>query len=501
MDDAGPRFGLALLANWVSRIAVGVGLAYTAVFLVIALLRIGYPYELEWLEGSMVEHTYRVLHGLPLYAKPSLEFVAAIYTPFYFQVSALFAWMLGIGFLPLRLVSFLSACGTFGLIYLFVWRDTGKVQPALVAAGLFAAAYGVTGYFFDMARVDSFALYMLLWGAYLVYRAESFRGAAAAAVILALAFFAKQSAVPAIGLLALVVSWRLRLKSISFHIVLIVLTVGGVLWFNDRSGGWFWYYVFDLPSRPAIDRRFVDIFWSRDLARDAWALCLACLLYLYALVRSRNLSGLLFSICLLLGFGAVSFLGRVHVGGHTNTLMPIYAVLAIMAGRLLGGVEALRLPSRVPPASVVILTGIALVVQMAMFAYDPTKLVPSAEMKTAGERFVRVLSAFPGEPYVPYHGYLSRMAGTEASRHQQTAVDLSLGDPAAATRLGNELLQSIRTRRYGLLVLHERWPSAALDSNYREIPCPLGDSAIYHAWIEGQYYRPQFWYVPRTDSL
>ena len=64
---------------------------YPLAYLVIALTRLSYPFELEWMEGGSVVHVQRILDGQALYVTPSLTFVPFIYSPFYFYVSSLFA--------------------------------------------------------------------------------------------------------------------------------------------------------------------------------------------------------------------------------------------------------------------------------------------------------------------------------------------------------------------------------------------------------------------------
>src|SRR6267143_1685706 len=90
---------------------------YILAYLFVALARMGYPFELEWMEGGMVDHVRRVLLGLPIYAKPSIEFVSFLYPPLYYEAAAVFSKVLGPGFLPLRLLSFLSSVGVFVLIF------------------------------------------------------------------------------------------------------------------------------------------------------------------------------------------------------------------------------------------------------------------------------------------------------------------------------------------------------------------------------------------------
>jgi 4-amino-4-deoxy-L-arabinose transferase-like glycosyltransferase len=86
-------------------------------YLWVALHRIGYPYELEWLEGGAVSIVQRVHAGHALYVQPSLHYVPWPYPPLYFWVSAGVAQVTGVGFMALRLVSFAASLGTFAAIF------------------------------------------------------------------------------------------------------------------------------------------------------------------------------------------------------------------------------------------------------------------------------------------------------------------------------------------------------------------------------------------------
>ncbi len=127
-------------------------LLFPAAYLGVAVLRLSYPFELEWLEGGCLDHVGRVLDGKKLYGPPSLEFVPFIYTPLYYYVAALVAGIVGFGFLPLRLVSFAASLGCLGCIYLVVRRETLDRFPAVLAACLFAATYRASGGWLDLAR-------------------------------------------------------------------------------------------------------------------------------------------------------------------------------------------------------------------------------------------------------------------------------------------------------------------------------------------------------------
>ena len=65
-----------------------VGLASVLAYVVVALQRISYPYELTYFEGSTVEVTARVVAGEPLYGPPTTAFVPWPYPPLYFWLTA-----------------------------------------------------------------------------------------------------------------------------------------------------------------------------------------------------------------------------------------------------------------------------------------------------------------------------------------------------------------------------------------------------------------------------
>ena len=49
-----------------AALLIGGCAAYVLTFLFVALARIGYPFELEWMEGGMVDHLRRAPSGLPI---------------------------------------------------------------------------------------------------------------------------------------------------------------------------------------------------------------------------------------------------------------------------------------------------------------------------------------------------------------------------------------------------------------------------------------------------
>ena len=86
-------------------VLLAAALAHTTAYLFITSQRIVYPFELEWMEGALVDHTARILAGLDLYTEPSIDHVSYLYTPLYYYLAALASSITEIGYLPLRMIA------------------------------------------------------------------------------------------------------------------------------------------------------------------------------------------------------------------------------------------------------------------------------------------------------------------------------------------------------------------------------------------------------------
>ena len=115
------------------------GLVAVCAYLAIALSRLTYPFTVEWLESNSLVEVHRILAGQPLYPAPSIRYVPDGYPPLYFAVSAAAASVLGVSYLPLRLVSLVSSLVCFALLGRLVQRETGSIAAGVGAAGLSAA--------------------------------------------------------------------------------------------------------------------------------------------------------------------------------------------------------------------------------------------------------------------------------------------------------------------------------------------------------------------------
>src|SRR5512138_451567 len=104
------RIGRRAVAPWFSA-ALSLAIALVAfapvvTFVHVALQRLGYPLELEWMGGGVIDHVRIVLSGQPLYRAPSVDFTPFIYTPLYYYLVAAVSQLVGTGLVAARVTSF-----------------------------------------------------------------------------------------------------------------------------------------------------------------------------------------------------------------------------------------------------------------------------------------------------------------------------------------------------------------------------------------------------------
>ena len=131
----------------------------------------------------------RAAAGHGLYVQPSLHYVPWPYPPMYFWTSAAVAYVTGVGFLALRLVSFTASLATFVVIYILVRSGTSDRVAGVCAVGLYAATFRLSGAWLDLGRVDSLFLLLFLLAVLVARRARSWRGGIAVGALVFLAFF------------------------------------------------------------------------------------------------------------------------------------------------------------------------------------------------------------------------------------------------------------------------------------------------------------------------
>ncbi|HLK89334.1 MAG TPA: glycosyltransferase family 39 protein [Polyangia bacterium] len=491
------------LGRRVARSALAAGaLWYLGAYLAVALARLSYPYDLEWMEGGMLEHVARVLGGQTLYGPPSLEFTPYIYTPLYYLLAAPVAKLFGLRLLSLRVVSFAASLGVFALIAALVRGGTRSRLGVLVAVGLYAALFKRSGAFFDLARVDSLALLLTLLGTWLLLASE--RHDVAAGVVLAAAFFTKQSALLIGAPVVLARAWSLRgprrLQSISAFGALVV---GGSALLHLRTGGWSTYYLFTLPaSHPRVSAAWLG-FWRDDLL---FAVPIALLAVVFVVGRTREKGGPpLVVLAAVLGALADAWSSRLHSGGYSNVLMPAYACLAWQTGTVLGWLDepdAAVGPGVSRRRALAACAPWACLLQLALLWYPPWRQVPTSADRAAGDALVAKLAATPGPALVPFHPHLGRLAGKATYAQQMALSDVMRGgDRRAAGLLATDVRRRLAAREFDAVVVDEDWWPEELRAAYvRSGALFSGQPDVF--WPRtGWPTRPRDSYAPRPVPL
>jgi 4-amino-4-deoxy-L-arabinose transferase-like glycosyltransferase len=476
---------------------------FIAVFLIVAFVRLSYPYDLEWMEGSMVDHVQRLVDGYPLYVRPSVDFTPFGYPPIYFYAAAGLSRLMGEGgFIPLRLLSILATAATMFFLYALVRHETRRHDVGLLAAGLFAATYQEVGFWFDIGRVDSLFMLLVVAGVYLLRRYQTIAGWLAAGALLGLSFHTKQLGFIIFAPLA-VYAWLWQRRRAWSFLAGFALVAGGLaLYFMARQPGWYWYYVYLQPSKHPWIVYQLGYFFLQDVPKTLGIAAVIGMIWLF-LVPTEDREQRWFYILLMVGLVSAGLLPRMKEGGWDNDLIPTYTGLAIFLGL---GVFALERLFTTPVWRTKLMSALwlACLVQLVGLSYHPLSPVPPEADRQAGRALLEKIAAYPGDVLYFAHGYLPRLAGKPCHASSMAVTDIfSAGIDSIAAPLRAELKNDIHSQRFSAIILDfddpKTWNPAGLDQYYvkRET---LFENPMSFWPISGAAVRPEWIYVPRSDS-
>jgi len=478
-----------ILSKGLWRLALAASGYFLLQYLVLAGLRLGYPYELEWLEGVCMTHVLQLVHGKPLYGPPSVDFIPYLYTPLYFQVAAVFVKALGVHYASTRLLSFLCSLGIFALLYVWGRKESGRRGGGWLAMGFFAAQYRWAGAWLDTGRVDSLFLLFLLAGA-LRFRCSS-RPAhdALAALLFLLAFMTKQTALT-VGLGFALCALLIR-PGLWPRLCFGLLFAGGVALYwtgmHLATDGWFTQYTYIMPRGHDLLWRKLPRVLVHDLLRHVPLLALATAAWCLGETRAKGFRGFLFAGCWIGTLLVITLLSRLRLGGYDNVLLPLALGGATSFAALLA-----RDGGRKPWLS------LAALAQFGLLAYNPIAQLPTRADRENGDAIVDYLRAIDGTVFLPQQALLAWQAGKGTYHsHETTFFDLASSTPDGSVhRLMEEALAE---QRWDVIVLAQtRWFPHILPRWYRQIdpPFPVNEHFIP---VTGAPSRPRYVYVKRTD--
>ncbi|HEY2812744.1 MAG TPA: glycosyltransferase family 39 protein [Acidimicrobiales bacterium] len=481
-----------------ARAVLGVLAAlFIGMYVIVALLRLRYPYELEWIEGGIVNHVEQLRAGRPLYTQPSLAFTPDIYTPLYFVVAAGVSLVMGTGFAALRLVSFVASLALLAALAKLAHRETNDRVAGVIAAGLFAACYRIGGAWLDLAREDTLCLALLFWGLVVARDARSGRRGVAVGVLVSLSFLTKQvTLLPALGVAAwFVIDKRGRSTVVAYVTTIVAGIVGSSLVLEWITHGWYGFYVWTLPARHEIAKGEYLGFFTRDLLSP---LAIAVVIGVIGLLglRARHSSGFTFHAVVGGSLIAAAYTARLHTGGYDNVLLPAYAEIAIVFA--IGVHRVLQAPRR---TWIGVLAGVACVVQFGRLVYDPVAQVPSPADEEVGDATLAAVRALPQPVYMPGHPWYLAEAGQPASAQSAAIGDVLRAGGPEGRRLAADLWGMIADRHFASIVVESDVGYTYLPDNlcrYYAPARPLLDSGEVAYPVTGTFTGPAEVWLPRA---
>jgi hypothetical protein len=431
---------------------------YIVTYAVLVCLRVRYRFELEWLEGAMVDHVRTILDGKPLYARPTLSFIPLTYTPGYFYLAAALCKMIGVGLVPLRMISVAASAGLLTVTVRLVTHETGDWRAGVLAAGLFTAMFGWTAGWLDLARNDSLFLFLAMLAIYVLRRFPSTRGAVAAGVLISLSFLTKQTGLIVAVPLAIWCAVRGRRVFLGFAGAALVLIGGTSVLFDRLFDGWYLYYVFDVPKQHPVAIQSIVGFWRYDLMSPLPIALLGSITYLgWRLVRGERQTAVFYTFAAA-GLVGGAWTSRLHSLSFINVVLPAYLAVAIVFAIAVHDMARRAAAAATPGrrAAALVAVHALCLLQLIRAGYAPASFVPTAQDIEAGEELLEKLSQIDGRVFVPFHGYLPRLAGKETFAHAVMIADVIRGgETASAKGLAQELSEALRMHQFDSVVAIE----------------------------------------------
>lgn len=448
---------------------IPISIIYIILFIYVAVSRIGYPFELNWMEGGLLDVVERILDGKPIYTEPSLEYVPFTYTPLYYLLAAFIAGLIGPDFMALRLVSVISTLFCIILIYLFVKHDTKSGFLAAVSAGLFTALYNVGGSWMDIGRNDSLNLFILLGALFIVRFYRSRRSYLIAGILLFLAFFTGQYSVILIIFILVYGIMYSRKSILPIMLSMVVLIVGSTLIMDKFYNNWYSYFVVELPLNREISISNIILFWTEGLFRTCMVPIGFIIYHLYSNFRSaRRQPGWGFNLFAGAGMISMAWFLQIHSGSLANALLPAYAMITILFGISLNDIlRRLKSKPDLNQSRLPDIVYLLVILQFITLVYDPRHLIPSRADRVAGEEFIESISKVDGDIFIPAHGYLAARAGKKQYAHGMAIYNVyRSNDNEASMKLKEDIKEAFGNRDFAAVIYDDLYsPIGGFDSD------------------------------------
>lgn len=437
---------------------------YVCIFILSALLRINYPYELGWYEDEHLYQVNRILTGKPLYTQPSLEYVPFLYGPVFFYLSAFFSLFFGPSLSILRSVSIVATLGTFALIYLFIYRETKSKVGGILGVGLYAATYQHSKFTFDIGRVDACLLFLLLLSLYFTRFGTKKRDHIIAGLFIVCAIFTKQTAIIlTFGTIVYYFYSNNRFKKIYLFSVLVFCILFLLLMFF-QYGKWYVYYAFYITSLHRLHPYYILVFWLYHLvAFVPYSLIGSLLIIYYSLFKKTHKN--IFYICSYFSLIGISMMAIASDGGDNNVLLPAYAIISILFGHFFVKITELK-RINVTNLFTVFFVLCLFILQMCWLLCIPLSAIPTKQDTSQITKMYTIINKTKGSVFLINRRRLAEQAHKKRFFHFHPMIELLgyFGDykPTKEGIFYSAKIKSlIKNKKFELIVLDDmsaiRW--------------------------------------------
>jgi hypothetical protein len=306
------------------RLTEEVALLALALVAIVVWQRTFQPFAIEVLEEGVASMAVRVVEAgiAGLYTAPTADFVPLLYGPLHPVLGAALFETFYAELWVLRAASLVAFVLLVGAVHAIA-RASSERLTGLVACGVLAATYPWSGYWFELARVDTVFLMLTFLAVLAGVRGHGWSAGIAAG----LAILTKQSAVPivvALGVGCLLVDRRRGGKVLAGALA---VGIAPLVALHVVSDGWSTFYLWTMPGQHPLDPALLG-----EIVTGQWPLLPAVVLAAIGARaqwrRGRAAWPLLFALG---GAIAMAVAARIRVGGSDNVLMPAHVAIALLA--------------------------------------------------------------------------------------------------------------------------------------------------------------------------
>lgn len=427
----------------------------------VAFSRMFYPFDLEWIEGLTVELVKRLTEGKPIYCSPTVEYIPMVYTPLYHYLGAFVSKIFGVGFAPLRAVSFVSFLLTLFVIYKIVFDITKDRFWSLIGIGLYSFSFACCGFWFDLARIDTFANFMLVVSFYFLLQEKNF-ATFLSALFAFFAFYSKQGNLIVTIFLLFPLFVENKKRGLIFLTYYLSFVIASTLVENYFTDGWYMFWNFFAPMSHRWEWSRLVTFWTTDMVQSY---PIFFVLFGFWLAGSRNIKNLPKAKYFLFFFAGTilnSYFFRLHQGGFLNVLIPLATSISVLLPIFLNQFgQSFNISNGYKNATYVLA-----LVQFIVLVYNPLLQIPNEIDETIGWGFINKIKNLEGEVFIPGHSFISRYAGKKSFTHYVRISEFLESKSKESKNFYKEFLQELREQKFSAIILDSDISLPEIDKYY-----------------------------------